>query len=430
MKLDKWQKNLIDYEGNFVLCSGRQSGKSVTVGKKIGKRVREKATTFLIMGPTERQSEALLSKALVYLMDEVPGMVMEGKDRPTKHKVKLTNGGMIYCYPTGDTAKGIRFLTVDVLVAEEAAYIPEQVWDAVTPMLLTREKAETWLLGTPFGKTTNDGEIKYFYARYNDPTFKVFHVDSEKAIKEREICKTWSKGQKENALAHLKSEEERMTKNAFNQEYRGMYVEDLSRFFSDDVINKACTAKYQDVPLINGNYYLGVNIEDMGKEEAQYEILNKHHKGYIQHIQHIPGHKVRPYQAIDRIKDLNGQFKFRHIYLDSEGASSGVFGHLLREDSVKRAMIPLNKAKKDLSRDGKQKTGLLEEDLFNNLLMLMEQKHIALLDDEDVRLSLASIQYEYVGDRLHIFGRHTGIVKGLMRAAWCVNDKRLKLWVR
>ena len=75
-----------------------------------------------------------------------------------------------------------------------------------------------------------------------------------------------------------------------------------------------------------------------------------------------------------------------------------------------------------------------KEDLYNNLLRLMEQGKIKLLDDPEIFLSLKSIQYEYVTKegqptRRRIFGNYSHIAEGLIRAAWCTNDKSLSPYI-
>ena len=76
----------------------------------------------------------------------------------------------------------------------------------------------------------------------------------------------------------------------------------------------------------------------------------------------------------------------------------------------------------------------MKEELYNNLLNLMEQGKIKLLDDPEIYQSLKSVQYEYGRDdrgesRIKIFGNYTHIVEGLIRAAWCSREKIIKLWI-
>ena len=84
------------------------------------------------------------------------------------------------------------------------------------------------------------------------------------------------------------------------------------------------------------------------------------------------------------------------------------------------------------SKTNPRRKKLLKVDLYNNLLSLMEKGKISLMDKDDVFLSLKSIQYEHftegtLAGTMKIYGDYSHIVEGLIRAAWCVKDKHLKL---
>ena len=79
----------------------------------------------------------------------------------------------------------------------------------------------------------------------------------------------------------------------------------------------------------------------------------------------------------------------------------------------------------------------MKEDMYSNLLMLMERGEIDLLDDDEVRVSLASVQWQYVRKegqktKIKIFGNYTHVIEGIIRAAWLANQKHINtriLWV-
>ncbi|KKM06242.1 hypothetical protein LCGC14_1746010, partial [marine sediment metagenome] len=88
-----------------------------------------------------------------------------------------------------------------------------------------------------------------------------------------------------------------------------------------------------------------------------------------------------------------------------------------------------------LDHRGERKRVLLKEDMYLNLLSLMEKDWIKLLNDEEVRLSLRSVQYEYVRKqgmptKFRIFStkhKDSDIVEGLVRAAWLANQKHINI---
>ncbi len=59
----------------------------------------------------------------------------------------------------------------------------------------------------------------------------------------------------------------------------------------------------------------------------------------------------------------------------------------------------------------------------------MENNNIELFDDARVRQSLRSIQYENLDGNLRIYGNYSHIVEALIRAAYCVKDESLNIYI-
>ena len=130
---------------------------------------------------------------------------------------------------------------------------------------------------------------------------------------------------------------------------------------------------------------------------------------------------------------MEKEYNFRKIGVDDGGVGFGVFSELLRETDTKRKVVALNNASRPLDTD-KAKKRILKEDMYFNLLSLMEHKKIRLLDDDELIDSLKSVQWEIVirenqQSKIRIFGRNTHITEGLIRAAWLAyQDKSLNIW--
>ena len=59
----------------------------------------------------------------------------------------------------------------------------------------------------------------------------------------------------------------------------------------------------------------------------------------------------------------------------------------------------------------------------------MERGEIDLWDDDELFLSLKSVQYEYNDkNQIKIYGNYTHITEALIRAVWCMTGKHIKLW--
>jgi len=434
LKLDKWQEDFLNTKGDKILCTGRQVGKSLVCAMDAGEWASKNKGNILMIAPTERQARALYQKTLDYLIDNYPKLIKKGKDKPTKERIILTNGITIYCLPTGLYGIGIRFLTVHRLYVDEASQVPEEVWTAVTPMLLTTGGDQIYL-STPHGAK---GEFHRCWVNKDDAynSFTRFSTTSEVVIRERPICSTWTLKQQQKALQKLEQAKTRMSRREYAQEYLGEFIEDLMRYFPDELILTSCVLEKEAYQTVEKDFYLGVDIARMGDDESSFEVLEKIGDNLL-HRENIVTKKTLTTQTEDKIVYLDQKFDFKKIYIDAGSGSLGVgiFDHLLRLDQTKRKVEAINNRARVLDRDEKSHARLLKTDLYDNLRSLMERGKIKLLKDDNVIESLRSIQYEYemregLPSRLRIFGSYAHIAEGLIRAAWCIKEKSLNIWIK
>lgn len=438
IQLDLWQEEFLKTEGDKILCTGRQVGKSVICGRDAAEwSVKNKDTTILMIAPTERQAYALFDKTLTYLVYHFPTWIKKGRDKPTKEKITLTNNTKIYCLPVGLSGLGIRFLTVGRLYVDEASRIPEDVWSAVTPMLLTTG-GDSIYLSTPFGA---QGEFWRCWINQDSSydSFTRFSMDSETVVTNRPICETWTERQKEKALQKLEQAKSRMSKREYAQEYLGQFLDDLNRLFSDDLIKSRCTGKRPTVRNPSGRFYLGVDIARMGEDKSAFEVLEKVSNETINQIENIVTTKTLTTDTFDKILHLEKTFTFKQIGIDAGSGSLGVgiLDFLLKESLTKKKVIALNNLQRIMDHLGEKRKTLLKEDMYMNLLAMMEKGVINLLDDDDIIESLRSVQYEYVMvhnqfTKMRIFSANhsdSDIAEGLIRAAWLANTKSLNPFI-
>lgn len=415
-KWDKWQKEVLDHKGNITLRSGRQVGKSEVISEKAYKFALENpGTTTLIIAASQRQSSLLFEKvrARIDIHCEKEGNIYT--DKPTLTRVILKNGSKIYSLPAGRTGYFIRGFTIDLLIADEAAYIPETVWLAVTPMIAVSRKLRGMgyiiLLSTPFGKGG------YFYDSFTDNAFKSFHQSSED-------CKRIPKD-------FLKKEKRRMTKEQYAQEYLGNFVDEWHQFYKSGLI-KACMtfiewSKEHDYRK-EADYYLGVDLAGYGGDENAFIIVEMLGKK-LKVIKKITTERESATNTIGQIVQLDGEFKFKRIFVDDGGLGSPITD-LLKERIGKRKVFGLNNATKSIEiQDTEKRQKILKEDLHSNLLMLMETNKIEIISDLDIVRSMKSVTFEYKeSGRVRIYGPYTHITEAMVRAAWCIKEKGLDVY--
>ena len=386
-------------------------GKSTIISIKAAKYAAENPKkNIMVIASVDRQSYLLFEKILSYLHENHRDMIKKGKDRPTKHKVVLKNGSVIHSLPCGMSGYGIRGFTINLLIADEAAFIPEEVWTAVTPMLaITR--GDIWLLSTPHGK---EG---FYYRCFSDESFTAFHVSSEDCPR---------KDQK-----FLDREKARMTKVQYAQEYLGEFCDELMRFFSDKLINNCMVADQPKLsPLFKGDTFLGVDVARMGADQSVMLSVERIKRDHIKMIDMVISTKTYTTETTKQILHLDKKYNYKKIYIDDGGMGVAVFDPLLEDDQTKRKVVAINNATRSIQNDDKRRKKLMKEDLYNNLKNLMEKEKIELFDDAEIFQSLKSIQYEYADDKtLKIYGSYSHITEALVRSAWCMKDKTLNIYI-
>lgn len=420
MKWDVWQEDVLREEGNFVACCGRQVGKSEIVSFKAAKFVLEHSgKRVLIVSVTEDQAELMLQKILEHLFELDKKCVAKGKDKPTKHKVVLTNKSWVITKAAGATGAGMRGLTVDVVIIDEAAHVPEIVFSVLSPMLLTTG-GKLWLLSTP------NAQEGYFYEAYTNPVFgfKTFHVNSEEVADKR------SEPQRSIMLNYLEREKARMTDLQYAQQYLAQFLEELRQLFSDELIKRCQTLK-RPALISKGEYFLGMDVARLGGDETTFEILERKEKKYFQRENLVYKYTLTTH-TISKALELDRLYKFKQMYVDSGGLGVGISDYLLYTPQTRNKVVEINNASRSIEVDDKRKRRLLKEDLYLNLLRMMESGEIELLDDPDIFTSLKSIMIEHDVSKatIRIWGRYSHIAEGLIRAAWANHSTRLNLWVR
>ena len=445
---DAWQRKVLDYNGNIALRTGRQVGKSITIAKKAARLcVGYEGITVLMIAAAQRQSSEIFQKTLKELWKLHEALIgqaggfkanpkfsgRQNNDRrrefeaehglfeemPTRTEARLKNGTRLLSLPTGKTGAYIRCYSVDILIGDEAAYIPEPVWVAIRPMLATSRELHGlgWeiLLSTPFGKGGH-----YFESCFDDDYLQI-HITSEQ-------CKRIDK-------AFLAKEKKKLSKLEYAQEYLGEFVDEFNQFFQTELIKKRMSFiswDYKTEYKQGGSYYLGVDIARYGADENGFVIaelaIDKHIKIVAVDVTTRKGIT----DTIGRIQYLDGLFNFRKIFIDSAGVGGGAFD-LLVEKLGTRRVVGLENARKSIKEDdNERKKGILKEDLYSNAVVLMEAESpvkIEIISDLKLLRSLKSMTYEYTSDKnLKIYGNYSHLAEAFVRTCWCVRDKGLNLY--
>lgn len=163
---DNWQRDYLSAEEAFVavLCS-RQVGKS-TATACLAWDDLTRGKQVLIAAPSERQSKELLRRVIDFRNADpcAPKIV-----RATLTEIEAETGGRVICVPATDSARGF---TVDTLVLEEAAFLPDEAISALLPM--RRDGGRVRMISTPAGRagfffeTWQAAKVRRVFARSVD----------------------------------------------------------------------------------------------------------------------------------------------------------------------------------------------------------------------------------------------------------------------
>lgn len=445
-KPDEWQRQVLSHKGNIALRTGRQVGKSVTVGKKCSRLCLEHSgITILMIAAAQRQSSEIFQKTLRNLyrlheavLEKSGGFTPDPTQSPrvndearkrfeteygifkgniTKTECNLINGTRILSLPTGKTGAFVRCYSVDILIADEAAYIPEPVWVAIRPMLATSEKMRGlgWeiLLSTPFGKGG------YYYEACHNPDYLQIHISSED-------CPRISK-------EFLRKERKRLSKMEYAQEYLGEFISEFAQFFPTELIKKRMNFiewNHKDNYDRECSYYIGVDVGRYGEDESAVVIGELKRNKFLKIVKCKTWEKKSIPETSRIIERLHEKYNFRRIFVDDGGVGGGVTD-VLKESLGKARVVALNNSTKSV--DENRKKGILKEDLYSNALAMMEKENpevISIISDLQLQKSLKSMTFEYTREaNLRIYGKDSHLAEAFVRCCWCVKSKGLNLFV-
>ncbi len=147
----------------------RQWGKSTTVAVlAIWKAYHYPGSLTIVAAPSGRQSSEFVRKARGFL--RMLGIRPRG-DGDNEISLLFPNGSRIVGLPVGaDTTRG--FSGVALLLIDEAARVPDEVYTALRPMIATNANAAVWMMSTP------NGRQGFFYEEWTRPASDWVHIEA------------------------------------------------------------------------------------------------------------------------------------------------------------------------------------------------------------------------------------------------------------
>jgi len=161
-----YQEELISDPSLFIAaCWSRQIGKSEAIAHKVIHTAFTIANAdVIIIAPVKKQAKELYMKVKKAIR-ESPIIYNSVVGKMTMEQIEFDNGSRILNLAAGDEGVQLRGYAIELLVIEEASFVPDDVYVAVEQGLSSTGGKEI-LISTPYGK--------------NNEFYKTFHPDGMK----------------------------------------------------------------------------------------------------------------------------------------------------------------------------------------------------------------------------------------------------------
>lgn len=222
--LDPWQADALTTELlDVLLLVTRQGGKGMVASLlALDALVADPGSTTVIVSRAERQAKRLLRRIrrLYRRLDDVPPVIVDGQT-----VLELRNGSEILALPgSEETIRGVE--SVDLLIIDEAALVPDELYTAVSPMLAV-SNGRTVALSTPRGKRG------WFYSEWVDGGGS-WHRAKVTAHEIPRIDPAW-----------LERQRAKIGDYSFSQEYLCAFLDTDDAYFPGELIDSVFTSAYE-----------------------------------------------------------------------------------------------------------------------------------------------------------------------------------------
>jgi phage FluMu gp28-like protein len=348
-------------------CCGRQVGKTTLAAiKALHFALARNGVRILIVSAGLRQSMILFDKILEMSEAALPAKLLTSYR--TRTKVRFANGSEIVALPCGRDGSTLRGFTSDMVILDEANFIPRIVIESVVrPTMITRPEARLIMISTPWMRDHP------FYEALSKPElgFKTY---------------TWPTSMNPMiSEERLELEKKTMGEYDFNREYNAIFLDDQFSYFPSTLV-LGCTDDYElnSEPKLGekwkGQYYVGI---DFGKhaDHSAIAILQKIPEDELRLVYLKQFELDTPYTTvIGNVRLLNEAYRFRAGYLDETGVGEGPYEEI-------HNFMPQMK--------GATLTAPLKQDILGRLRLAMENRKLTIpRDNSRLLVQITSQQCE------------------------------------
>lgn len=217
LTLDPWQRRLVSSDDRRdILCCSRQAGKSTAAAVlALHEAVYRPGSMTVLVSPSQRQSSELFRVVtnLRHRMTHPPQLLEDNR-----LSMSVAGGGRVLSLPGSEaTIRGVAGVTL--LVEDEAARVPDELYAAVRPMLSTTN-GRMILASSPWGRrghfwdVWNEGQS---WTKTRVPATEVPRISSD----------------------FLEQEKRELPRHIFESEYMAVFTESIDAVFGYDDVMRA-----------------------------------------------------------------------------------------------------------------------------------------------------------------------------------------------
>lgn len=347
-----------------VFVAGRQVGKTTTLcWLAIHRAATHPNSTVFILAPSRRQAKNIFHGKL---KAEIPNWIEHPNDwgivHETMTELQFKNGSSIQALPAANqsgTGETIRGFTVDMILADEAAFIDDEFYTSVLQPMTFHTQGDFMMFGTAWGQSG------YFYEKYNNERWFSVQVSTMECPDVPDDV--------------LKEAEEDLSNIEYKREILAEFSQNENQAIPEPAI-KQCIHRGEDIgdeypSFSGGRCWLGVDPARFGEDRSVYVLLDD--EGNVFDVK-IDG-KSSGRDIKGRIHNLNDEYHFEKILIDETGFGGGPFDDLVES-------LPNVEGVK-FSLESKQ-------DVYQTMIKVMEDSQITIPDDRDLIGELRSVEYE------------------------------------
>jgi phage FluMu gp28-like protein len=298
-------KILLDPSPQICICAGRRTGKT-TVASIMGLHfaLTHNNTNVIIVSPTQRQSNIVMSYIKGMIRNSLLVSMLIEKD--ISEEVWFKNGSRIMSLPSGVDGRTIRGITSHMIIFDEAAFMPQIIFDVVLPSIIASKDYKIILISTP---NTENG---YFFNATK--TWKsYYHISTED-------CPNINK-------EFLEQEKGRLDPYTYAREYEAKFISSSDSYFPLPVIAKSFQPGIdkKSYPF----YTIGVDIGRSGSKCCMI-VLGYDGDSYFGK-QIVYDNSKTIMQFAEDIKNASEKYSPLFINIDTTGLGNALYELLVNE---------------------------------------------------------------------------------------------------